>query len=127
MPIHTLPGNIETGMKVVDSTGDEIGTVEAFKAGDDDPATPEVEATGVNPMDADGGRETVVDVLARAFAPEDKVPAEIQEKLLREGFVRIDSSGLFASDRYVTTSQISGVRDGKLILSVPKSDLIKRK
>lgn len=121
--MHTLPESLHKGMKVYDSTNDEIGVVEDFKFSDEDPTTPGVEQNDVNPMDIDRD-DDLVTIMARAFAGEDDLSDELKEKLLREGFVRIDAEGLFAGDRYITPDQIETVDGDRLLLRVPKSALM---
>ena len=119
--MHALPETLHVGMKVFDSTNAEIGTVEDFKFSDEDPMTPGLEQNDVHPMDRDRG-DDLVSIMARAFAGEDGISDELKEKLLREGFVRIDADGLFAGDRYITPDQIARADGDRLGLSVPKSD-----
>ena len=63
--------------------------------------------------------------MAEALAP-DEMPEEMRDRLLQEGFVRIDSNGLFSADRYVTPDQIQGVSSDGLLLRVTKAELVKR-
>lgn len=114
--------NVETGMRVFDRNHHEIGKVEWVQFGDDDPDTPELELAGgtVYPES-----ETLLDMIAKAFRPDD-LPEELKERLLHEGFVRIDADGLFAADRYVTPAQIDSVSDDELTLKVTRDELIKR-
>jgi hypothetical protein len=120
--MQNVLGDIRKGMKVFDSTRAEIGTVDWVKFGDDDPSTPEVEAAAPA---ADPHPETLIDSLAEVFSP-DEMPEEIRERLLQQGFVRIDANGLFSADRYVTPDQIQGVSSEGLLLNVSKSELMKR-
>jgi hypothetical protein len=122
MQTATSLRSIEEGMKVYDRERHEIGKVEYVRFGDDDPATPEAEAAAPNTLD-DGPR-TLVDAIADAFGDDD-LPEEIREKLLRQGFVRIDAKGLFAADRYVTPEQIASVSGDGLMLNVSKDELVK--
>jgi hypothetical protein len=114
---------IEAGMKVFDRERHEIGKVEYVQFGDDDPDTPEVEAAAPNTLDRRD--RTLVDDIANAFAPGDDMPEEIRERLLEQGFVRIDADGLFAADRYVTPEQIDSVSGEGLMLNVSKDELVK--
>jgi len=116
--------NIRAGMKVVDGAGHEIGRVEWVKYGDDDPSTPEPEAAGISPIE-DAEPDTLLDAIADAFRI-DELPAEIRERLLHQGFVRIDADGLFSADRYVTPEQIAQVSADTLTLKVGKAELLKR-
>jgi hypothetical protein len=115
--------SIEEGMKVFDRERHEIGKVEYVQFGDDNPATPEVEAAAPNTLD--DRRSTLVDAIADAFGDDD-LPEEIREKLLMQGFVRIDAKGLFAADRYVTPEQIASVSGDGLMLNVSKDELVKQ-
>ncbi|WP_055046960.1 hypothetical protein [Devosia sp. A16] len=112
---------VEQGMRVFDREHHEIGKVEWVQFGEDDPETPEVEASGPS-----AGREddTLVDVLARAFS-DDNVPEEVRDRLAHQGFVRIDADGLFAADRYVMPEQIDSVSSDGLMLNVSKDELLK--
>jgi hypothetical protein len=114
---------VEEGMKVFDRERHEIGKVEYVQFGDDDPSTPEVEAAAPNTLDT--GRDTLLDNIAEAFAPDDDIPDEIRAKLLQQGFVRIDANGIFAADRYVTPEQIASVSGDGLMLNVSKDELVK--
>lgn len=116
--------NIREGMKVLDSSNRQIGTVETVRFGDDDPSTVEPEAREVNPGDRQTHR-SLIEAVADVFRS-DGLPEEVQEKLLLQGFVRIDADGLLASDRYVTPDQIAGVSSDALTLRVSKDALLKR-
>lgn len=50
----------------------------------------------------------------------------MREKLLLQGFVRIDADGLFDADRYVAPEQIERITGEALMLNVSKSELLKR-
>jgi len=115
---------VEEGMKVFDRERHEIGKVEYVQFGDDDPTTPEPEAAGLSNLDE--GRDTLIDNIAEAFGAGDDLPEEIRERLLQQGFVRIDADGLFAADRYVTPEQIDSVSADGLMLNVSKDELVKK-
>ena len=114
---------VEEGMKVFDRERHEIGKVEYVQFGDDDPATTEVEAAAPNTLDRRD--RTLIDDMAMAFTAGDDLPEELRQKLLQQGFVRIDANGIFAADRYVTPQQIASVSDGGLMLNVTKNELMK--
>lgn len=114
--------SIAEGMKVFDRERHEIGKVEYVQFGDDNPATPEVEAAAPNTLD--DRRSTLVDAIADAFGDDD-LPEEIRQRLLLQGFVRIDANGLFAAGRYVTPEQIASVSADGLMLNVSKDELVK--
>lgn len=112
---------VEQGMRVFDREHHEIGKVDWVQFGDDDPETPEVEANGPSGRRDD---DTLIDVLARAFTA-DNVPEEVRDRLVHQGFVRIDADGLFAADRYVMPEQIASVSGDGMTLNVSKDQLIK--
>ncbi len=121
---YDMMRNVREGMKVLDSSRKEIGKVEFVQFGNDDPSTPEIEADSVDGME-DGRAPSLLDTVAEAFRT-DELDPEIQERLLMQGFVRIDAEGLFASDRYVLPEQIGGVSGDELVLNVSKDQLLKR-
>ena len=122
--MDAIPNTITEGMKVFDSAMSVIGKVETFRITDEAPDQPEVDAAGVSPVLEDD-RNTMSGVLADLFSSGDDLPRELQEKALREGFVRLDADGLFASDRYIFPEHIDRVEGDRLILNVRKDDLLK--
>jgi hypothetical protein len=116
--------SVHEGMKVVDSSRKEIGRVDWVQYGNDDPETLDVEARSTEGME-EPLADTLVDNIVDAFRVDD-LPEEIRQRLLMQGFVRIDAEGIFAADRYVLPEQIAGVADDELMLNVEKSELVKR-
>lgn len=114
--------HVHEGMNVLDKAGHHIGTVNMVKMSDENPDTAAVEQVGLNPLE--DRRSTLLETILEAFRI-DEVPEEVHEQLMREGFVRIDADGLFASDRYITREQIAEVADGNLKLKVGKEQLIR--
>ena len=115
---------VESGMRVYDRTGEEIGKVEWVKFTDEDPTTPDAETVQVSENERDH-RDSIIGNIADVFRP-DELPEALRNRLLREGFVRIDADGLFAADRYVLPDQIQSVTHDGLRLNVSKDELIKR-
>ena len=113
---------VHEGMKVYDRMHNEIGTVDYVQMSDDNPATEEVEAA--TPGKLRERDDSLIDNIAEAFKP-DELPEEVRERLLQQGFIRIDSAGLFAADRYVAADQIMSVAGDELTLKVSKDELIK--
>ena len=116
--------SVHEGMKVVDSSRKEIGRVDWVQYGNDDPETLDVEARSTEGME-EPLADTLVDNVVDAFRVDD-LPEEIRQRLLMQGFVRIDAEGIFAADRYVLPDQIAGVADDELMLNVEKAELVKR-
>lgn len=122
--MDAIPSTIHEGMKVVDVSMHHIGKVESFRATDEAPDNPEVDAAGVSPA-LERQENSFVDLLADAFHPDDDLPRELQEKALTQGFVRLDADGLFAADRYIFPEHIDRVEGDSLVLNVRKDDLLK--
>lgn len=118
-----LPRDIHRGMRVFDSTLTEIGTIEDFKFSDEDPGDPGTEIDDLDQSDLERN-DSLIENIANAFRS-DNLPEELRERLLTEGYVRLDGEGLFAADRYVPASQILSVSGDQLMLSVSKSELLK--
>ncbi|MDV3252054.1 hypothetical protein DevBK_12000 [Devosia sp. BK] len=122
--MDAIPNTIAEGMKVFDSAMHSIGKVDTFRITDEAPDQPEIDAAGVSPV-LEEERDTMSALLADVFSPGDDLPRELQEKALREGFVRLDADGFLASDRYIFPEHIDRVEGDRLILNVRKDDLLK--
>lgn len=119
--MDTLPNDIHVGMKVYDSRRKHIGKIDDFKFSENatDP--------GVEPADIDGTdkprQESLLEEVAEAFGGE-QLPEALRAKLLREGYIRLDS-GLLAADRYIVPSQIASAAGDEVTLNVEKDQLVK--
>jgi hypothetical protein len=111
---------VQEGMKVFDVETHEIGKVAWVRLGEDDPSTPEIESASPAVEVEDS---SLIDDIAQAFRP-DELPEEMRERLLEDGFVRLEG-GLLSGDRYILPDQISAVSDEGLILNVDKNELLK--
>ena len=121
--MERLPEQVRVGMKVFDSEGHHIGKVDALKF-PENAVAPGVEVSEVDDV-VDDRKETIIDAVAEAFGRED-IPEPLRSQLLRDGYVHLDASGLFASDRYILPEQISGLGADGLKLNVTRDALIKR-
>jgi hypothetical protein len=54
------------------------------------------------------------------------VPEVVRDRLLREGFIRIDTRGPFASDRYAFGSQVHRVSEAGVTLDAMLDDLVRK-
>ena len=115
--MDAIPITVHEGMTVLDSAMNAIGTVESFRSTDEAPDRPDVDAAGVSPI-LEEERNTMSALLEDLFHPDDGLPRELQEKALREGFVRLDADGLFAADRYIFPEDIDRVEGDSLVLAV---------
>lgn len=116
---------IHEDMPVYAADGDKIGEVEQVHfgatAGTNAPVAAEPSQT-VSDRDPDGPIEWI----AEAFHT-DRVPEEMRQRLLVNGFVRLDADRLFASDRYILPDQIASVNEDGVYLTGSFDDLMKRK
>jgi hypothetical protein len=122
---NTILNQVREGMQVCDNTGNEIGTVHRVFLG---AVSEEQSARGGGPATASTPElrdDTLIDYFARAFADE-PLPEVLRERLLRHGFIHIDTSGLFASDRFALPDQIESVSDNCVRLRLTKDELIER-
>ena len=118
--MERLPADIEVGMKVFDSEHREIGTVDGLKY-PENAIAPDIEPATVEDRDDD----TLIDMVAEAFGRED-IPEPLRSQLLRDGYVHLDASGLFAKDRYILPEQIARMTADGIQLNVTRDALIKR-
>jgi hypothetical protein len=143
-------GAIQEGMRVVDSAGDEVGTVETIRAADPGATTSQgqapdetggavpgvagvpLAAPGASPAGGSGGvpgSAGVPAVPAGAVPPasgaEPDLPPALAERYLREGYIKVDSKGFFKRDVYVSREQIAEVAEDAVRLTVQKSELAK--
>ena len=124
---HSILRNIREGMDVFDRNNERIGTVEFVHFG---AASETQQNFGTGPAsvtaadDPQMREDSLVDELAEAFFPTD-VPDVIRNKLLLNGYIRLDASGLFAADRYILPEQIASVTNDGVQLNVTRDQLFK--
>ena len=118
-----LPRDIHIGMKVYDSRHKSIGTVEDFRFSENE------ENPDIVPGDIDAADkrrpDSIIDNIAEAFRSED-LPQVLRDRLLTEGYIRLDTKGLLAQDRYILPDQIASTAGDEVMLNVEKDELIKR-
>lgn len=119
---------VHKGMKVYDVNDQHIGSVAFvhFGAANETQQELGVGPATSSPADAVEPRtRTIFDGISEVFDPTE-VPEELRDKLLYSGYVRLDTAGLFASDRFITPDQIVNVADEDVHLSVNKDQLVKK-
>ncbi len=123
---NMILNQVHEEMRVYDSNGDEIGKVRKVFLGE---VSDEMHERGKGPAtapDPEMRDDSLIDNLAKAFSADDPLPEALRGRLLRQGFIRIDTAGLFASDRYATPDQIESVSDDTVRLNLTKDELIER-
>ena len=130
---------IHEGMTVYDRDDKELGKVDRVYLG---AVSEDSQARGEGPAattsaDAPGYAGNAGEVFGMAgeepavidfafgggISPSETSGSEVRELLLRHGFVRINSKGLFASDRYVMPDQIASVSGDRVRLKLSKDEL----
>jgi hypothetical protein len=118
----TILAKVHEGMRVYDQANEEIGSVRDVFVG---VVSEETLASGGGPATApDEGVGAPMERVAEAFRPPRSMPDVLQQRLRRQGFIKIDSSGLFAADRYALADQIESVSEAGVRLRVTRDDLI---
>lgn len=120
----SILNQIHEGMDVYTYDDNHIGEVESVYFGS---VSEREDALGTGPATHDDRRmqdRSWVEELADVFRT-DEIPQEMSERLQRQGFIRIDSDGLFASDRYATPDQIAAVQNDRVILHASRDSLLK--
>lgn len=107
---------VRTGMRVLDSAGEQLGTVEDVRPPDPRPFTSDLQVKG----DVD----TFLDHLVQGVSgPEPDVPPDRAAELVRLGYLKVDGDGLLDTDRYVAADQIADIADGVVRLAVARNRL----
>lgn len=105
---------VREGMRVVDVTGEDLGTVELVQMGDPEAVTVQ-----------DDALHEPGDVIRDVFGVgEPDVPEPLRSRLLRSGYVKIDGPGWIDTDRYVTADVIGGITGETVTLTVAKDHLL---
>src|ERR1700712_614347 len=121
--MQELPTNIHVGMKVFDSHRHEIGKIDDLKFAEN-ATDPDVVPADIDGTDRRDTRETVLESIADAFGKEE-LPEALRDRLLTEGYIRLDTKGLLAKDRFILPSQIASAVGDEVTLNVDKDQLIK--
>jgi hypothetical protein len=119
----TVLDHVHEGMSVYDVNEHKIGTVSYVRLTDENPAAPGPE-TATASKTKEPFEDSFVENIAEAFVGSDDLPEEVRRKLLRDGYIRVDT-GILKSDRFVTPDQISRVSDENVYLSVSDDDVIR--
>lgn len=107
--------HVRTGMRVVDASGEEVGTVDDLKMGDPGAVT----AAGQTSGQGDPISEVAADLTGR----EPDVPPQQAERMLREGYLKVDGKGLFSTDFYARAEQVARVEGDTVHLGVGRDEL----
>jgi hypothetical protein len=123
--VNPILTQVYEGMRVYDRLGDKIGTIEYVYLGELAEPDEEYERGPDAASAFDGSEGSLIEDFARAIALTQQVSDTWRERLLCYGFIRINSTGLFAADRYATPEQIAHVADDRVLLCVNRNELLK--
>ncbi|MEH0982194.1 hypothetical protein [Micromonospora sp. CPCC 205556] len=112
---HAVISRVTTGMRVVDTVGVEVGTVDLVQRGDPNAVT--VQASTADP----GG--SLHELIETAAVEEPDVPADLAARLLRRGYLKVSTELTRTGAVYVLADQIATVTDDQVRLDVPAGDL----
>lgn len=113
---------IKEGMTIVDNMGEKVGTVDKIQYSDENPDHPGPETATAKNSNL-SGRDSWVDDLAHVFSTEKDIPHELKARFLHEGYIRIDASGIFSGERYVTLNQVKDVTKEQVVLNIVKDEV----
>lgn len=119
--------NITEGMKVYDKDTRLIGIVESVHLGaESDEAISQRHAPVPDPnVSIDPQPAIPLAVPLTGLSSEENIPNELQERLLRSGYLRANSGGLWRISYYVLPDQISWIWGDSVTLNVAKDELIR--
>ncbi|SCE68483.1 hypothetical protein GA0074696_0217 [Micromonospora purpureochromogenes] len=106
---------VTTGMRVIDTAGVEVGTVDLVQRGDPNAVT--VQAPTADP----GG--SLDELIESAAVEEPDLPADLAARLLRTGYLKVSTELARTGAVYVLADQIAAVTDGQVRLGVGVGDL----
>lgn len=115
--MSTLPGisdpgpikHVQKGMLVIDANGEDVGTVAEVQMGDPQAVTSQGQEM------SSGGR--LLGQLIEGLGGGSSLPRQQQERLLRVGYVRIESPGGPSGPSHVSADLIRAVADGRVHLT----------
>ncbi|WP_189049083.1 hypothetical protein [Micromonospora sonchi] len=115
MDQRTTVSRITTGMRVVDSAGIDVGTVDLVQRGDPNAVT--VQAPTADP----GG--SLDELIESTTTAEPDVPADLAARLLRTGYLKVSTELVATGAVYVPADQIASVTDHEVLLNALTTDL----
>lgn len=115
---------IKKEMQVVDRNRNKVGeiTLVMFSDEDHDALGPETLSGETPDMTAS---PSWVDDFVQGLSIDTPIPETLQERLHREGFIRVHEKNFFGDkDYYVTINQVSNVVDETVVLNTDKESLM---
>ncbi|MEV2236495.1 hypothetical protein [Micromonospora sp. NPDC049891] len=116
MDQRTTLSQVTTGMRVVDSAGLDVGTVDLVQRGDPNAVTVQGAPT------TDPG-SSLDELIESAAVEEPDVPADLAARLLRTGYLKVSTDLVPTGAVYVLADQISAVTPTTVTLNTPATTL----
>jgi len=113
---------IHDGMVVYDRESKRVGVVEFVRFTDEDPSLLGAE-TLIGSQHRTYENHSLVESLMDVFTHDDDLSDTVRNRLIREGYIRIDG-GFLAPDRIALLDQIAIVSNSDVLLNVLLDDLI---
>ena len=107
----TAMEEVRPGMRVVDSLGRHLGTVDSVVPGRGSPVTT-------------GGPSSLPTDLVRALSVARNAHPQTAARMMRGGYLRIRPTGVLTRYGYATADQVRGVDEDAVRLSVPLDHLV---
>jgi len=119
--------NIHKGMAVYDSANKKFGKVRDYYFGaSSDEMRPHGAGAATAPDPSLRDDSLIEDVAEAIVDGTDDLPEELRQRLINEGFIRIETDGLFSSDRFAIADEIEQVVEDSVYLNVPRDALLKK-
>ncbi len=113
---------VREGMRVYDRDYRDVGRVDRVYLAPSDPGYEWGEGS-VTVRDPTPPRDILLQEAAQVFEP-DNLSEDLRERLLSRGFLRLSAAGILAADRYVMPEKVDRIQKNRVILTVPRRDLI---
>lgn len=108
--------SVSKGMRVVDVSGKDIGTVEQI-------VPPNEKAEVFEEAVAASQQDLITLGLNSLFGREPKVPELMARRLFHTGYIKISARGFWGSDSYAAIDAITRVEEGKVYLNLTRHEL----
>jgi len=117
---------IKEGMTVYNINNDKIGTVDYVKFSDEDSNHPGAETASPSdePYENNIGVIKAVATAGSVIDENDNIPQVLRARLNHSGYIRVNSSGFFESDYYVSLEKVTSIAGENVHVETTKEDLI---
>jgi len=115
---------VSEGMVVYDHDGDHVGSVSTMYLGASTVEAGDYEIPAPTNSEPPARDASIIDNVIGAFTDYDQIPVELRERLMHDGYVRINRGGLFGSDGFVLPEQIATITKDQVRLNIDKDGVI---